>query len=349
MKYVLSLDIGTTSVKGVLFDTEGGMHGSYLEEYDLIKESTDIVEQDPEVYWTSVKTVIGSILKSGGIDSSDIMSVGITSQGETLTVVGEDGKALRNSIVWLDNRTQAEADELGERFSMDDVYRITGQQEMIPTWTATRILWIRKNEPKVFAAAHKYLLAEDYIAFRLSGRFVSDRGMNPSTLYFDITSGEWWPEMLDVLGIDASKLPDLVNSGDAIGNVSDEAASETGLSTSTVVTAAPMDQVAGAVGAGNIEPGVVTETTGSALAICATSDKPSYDSDMSFGIYLHAVPGLYVMMPWVPTAGMVFRWFRDEFGAGKDYDELCDEAASIPAGAGGLTMLPHQFLQEREG
>lgn len=338
---MLSLDIGTTSVKGVLFDIEGALYGSRFEEYELIKRGADIVEQDPEVYWTAVKTVIKEILAESGVDSSAIMSAGITSQGETLTVLDESGTALRNSIVWLDNRSQVEADEMGERFSIEEVYRITGQQEMIPTWTATRILWMKKNEPELFASAAKYLLVEDYIAYRLTGQYATDRAMNPSTLYFDITTGQWWPEMLEFLDITPAQLPSLKNSGEAVGNISDEASAETGLSRATVVTTAPIDQVAGAVGAGNIEAGVVTETTGAALAICATSNRPSYDPGRGFGIYLHAIPGLYVMMPWVPTAGMVFRWFRDEFGGGKDYGELCAEAETVAIGADGLTMLPH--------
>ncbi len=340
-EYVLSLDIGTTSVKGVLFDTEGAVYESRLEEYQLIKHGANIVEQDPEVYWTAVKTVIRGILAESDADSSAIMSVGVTSQGETLTVLDESGAALRNSIVWLDNRSQAEAYAIGERFPIEEVYRITGQQEMIPTWTATRILWMKKNEPELFARAAKYLLAADYITYRLTGDFATDRGMNPSTLYFDITTGKWWPEMLEFLGITPTQLPSLKSSGEAVGNISDEISAETGLSTTTVVTTAPIDQIAGAVGAGNIEAGVVTETTGAALAICATSNKPSYDPGMGFGIYLHAIPGLYVMMPWVPTAGMVFRWFRDEFGGGKDYGELCAEAETVAIGADGLTMLPH--------
>ena len=147
--------------------------------------------------------------------------------------------------------------------------------------------------------------------------------------------------MLHFLGIEREQLPVLKTSGEVVGSLSASAARETGLVPDTLVTTAPIDQVAGSVGAGNLEPGVVTECTGAAMALCATLDRPTYDPQRRVGLYAHAVAGRYVLLPWVPTAGMVLRWFRDTFAAGKDYPSLIGDAAAVEPGAEGLLMLPH--------
>ena len=341
MKYVLSLDAGTTSLKGVLFDTTGHAVASDLVEYDLQKPRPDFVELDSEVYWQALATVVRNILDKSQADPRRIVAMGITSQGETLTVVDSDGRLLRSSIVWLDNRSRAEAAEIGREFDASEIYHTTGQQEMLPTWTATRILWLRKHEPKVFEKAHKYLLVEDFLVHRLTGHYVTDRALCASTLYFDLTTNRWWEQMLKFLGISEEQLPSLKPSGDLVGTLTATAATALGLSPNTMVVTAPIDHVAGAVGAGNIKPGIVTETTGASLALCATSPEPTYDPQFRVAFNGHAVEDHYVLFPWVPTAGMVLRWFRDELGGGADYDRLCREAADVAPGADGLTVLPH--------
>ena len=341
MEYVLALDAGTTSLKGVLFDTAGNAVASELVEYDLHKPSPDIVELDSEIYWQSLTKVVKSILEKSRVDSQQIVAMGITSQGETLTVLDRDGRALRRSIVWLDNRSRAEADEIGRRFDADDIYCITGQQEMLPTWTATKILWLRKHEPQVFGKADKYLMVEDYLIYRLTGQFATDPALCASTLYLDITENRWWSPMLELLGIREDQLPQLKSSGEPVGTLTPAVAKHLGLSPKTIVVTAPIDHVAGAVGAGNIRSGIVSETTGASMALCATCPEPTYDPQLRLAINGHAVKSHYVLFPWVPTAGMVLRWFRDELGGDADYDRLCREAAEVAPGADGLTVLPH--------
>jgi len=341
MAFVLALDVGTTSLKGTLFDRFGRILATHLEEYALLKPGPDCVELDPETYWQSALKVTRCVLAASKVAPKDILSIGVASQGETLIVLDRDGRPLRNAIVWLDNRSRAEADVLGRQFGIDEVYRRTGQQEMVPTWTATRIEWLRRNEPETFRRARKYLLVEDYLIYRLTGRYATDRALNPSTVYYDLVTGDWWPEMLRFLGIEPGQLPELKTSGEVVGTLTLSAAQEAELNPDTLVTTAPIDQIAGAVGAGNLEPGVVTECTGAAMALCATLDRPMYDPQKRVGLYAHAMPGRYVLLPWVPTAGMVLRWFRDAFGAGEDYPALIEAAAAVEPGADGLLMLPH--------
>lgn len=337
MSLVLAIDVGTTAVKGAVFDLVGEMRACCSEEYALETPGPEIVELDPEVYWRAARAVIARALAAPGVDPKAVVSVGVTSQGETLIVLDRDGRPLRKAIVWLDNRATDEAAAIEAAFGRDDVYTVTGQQEIVPCWTACKILWLRRHEPAAFAAAARFLLPADYIVYRLTGRFATDHGLNPSTLYYDLRNGRWWEPMLDYLGITAGQLPELLPSGAAAGTVT----AEVGLPAAATVRVAPIDQVAAAVGAGNLEPGAVTETTGSALALCATVDRPVCDARRRVGLYRHALPGLYVLLPWIPTAGMILRWFRDEFAGGADYAALDRAAAAVPPGSDGLLLLPH--------
>jgi xylulokinase len=337
MSFILALDAGTTSLKGALFNLSGEMLCACLHEYQLDNPSPDIVELDAEVYWSAVRAVIAGILKESAVAPSNITALGITSQGETLIVLDKQGKPLRKAIVWLDNRAKAEAEVIKNEFGRDLVYRVTGQQDVVPAWPAAKILWLRNHEREIFNASDKFLMLEDYLIYRLTGNFVTDHALNPSTLYYDLRNGCWWERMLSFLGISPNQLPVLLSSGASAGKV----VAKTGLSLETVVAVAPIDQVVAAVGAGNIAPGVITETTGGALAVCATVERPVYDPGMRVALYRHAMPGLFVLLPWIPTAGMILRWFRDEFGEGMDYSALVEQAATVSPASDGLILLPH--------
>ena len=336
-EYILSIDAGTTSVKTVLFDTYGTEIVSKVNEYELKKPAPDFLEVDPETYWQAAVRGIAGIMRESGVLPERIRAVGVTSQGETLIVLDSNGRPLRNAIVWLDNRSVREAKHIAQHFDRKTVYEITGQQEIVPTWTVTKIMWLREHEPDVFRRAAKFLLVEDYLIYRLTGVYATAHSLCPSTLYYDLKNGCWWKEMLDFAGISSGQLPELKNAGDTVGNVS----ADIGLSKNTAVTVAPIDQVAATVGSGNIIPGMVTETTGSALAVCAALTETVCDPQMRIGLFRHAVKGQYILMPWVPTAGMVLRWFRDEFCDGMDYSAMSELAGKVQAGSDGLITLPH--------
>jgi xylulokinase len=314
---------------------------SSAQEYSLLTPAVDWVELSAEAYWQSAVAGIREVLARPGVRPEDILTVGVTSQGETLIPVGAGGEPLRNAIVWLDNRAGVEAQAVASSFARERFYKITGLPEIIPTWPACKVLWLRAHEPDVFAQAHKVLLVEDYLLYRLSGHYVTEGSVCTSTGYFDVRTGQWWGEMLDFIGLRAEQLPALLRSGEAVGPMTAEAARETGLSTRTAVVTGAMDQMAGAVGAGNVAPGVVSETTGTALVLAATVDKPVYDPQQRLPCYYHALPGRYLLLPYCQTAGMAFRWFRDQFGQGQSYDQLAALAAEIPPGSEGLVMLPH--------
>jgi len=347
----LGIDAGTTSLKAAIFDLGGQLLAIDRQEYQLVTPSPSRVELDAEVYWEACCRAVRNAISKSGLDAEGIKALAISSQGETLIPVDRVGTPTRNAIVWLDNRAVEEAHLIGRQFEVEQAYRTTGQPEAVPTWPACKILWIRRNELQVFARTARFLLLEDYLLYRLTGQFVTEYGLQTSSLMLDIQNKRWWEPMLDFIGVPPDRLGRLMEPGQVVGPISKKGAEATGLSTGTVAVTGAMDQALGAVGAGNIVPGIVTETTGGALAILVTLDKPRFDPQCRIPCHYHARRDTYCLLPWGQTAGMALRWFRDQFfhletqvarDNGLDpYDLMTQMAELVPAGCDGLTVLPH--------
>ena len=350
MPHILAFDLGTTALKCALHDLKGTVIAKASEEYQLITPRADWVEMDVETYWQAFKTVVSRVLKESGIDPAEIKALGVSAQGETLIVVDRDGKPLRRAIVWLDNRAQQEADELGEIFGHRHAFEITGQVKLVPTWPASKIRWLQKCEPELFENVGKFLLIEDYFLHRLTGEYVCEGSLVTSTCYWNFRTRGWWKEMLQELNVSEEQLPQYRESGETVGRLRSDIAEELGLSANTVVCTGALDQACGAIGVGNNKPGIFSENTGAALAICATVNQPVIDPRNEMPCHYHGLPGLYMLHTFT-SGGIVMRWFRDEFGgpemrvsrtSGLDaYDLMAMEAARVEPGCEGLVMLPH--------
>jgi sugar (pentulose or hexulose) kinase len=351
VRHTIGLDVGTTAVKAGLLAEDGRMVAVAGEEYSLRHPAPDRAELDAGTYWTAAVSAIRRALADGRVDPASVTAIGVSSQGETVTPVDDAGVPVAPTQVWFDNRALAESREIEDAFGTDAIYDATGVPSVFPTWTACKILWLRRNEPGAFAAARRFLLVEDLMLHRLTGRFVSEGGVACTSLLYDIRSHDWWPPMLDVVGIGPERLPELIRPGDVAGTLTAAAADALGLPRSVVVVAAGMDQGAGAVGVGNVGGGIVSESTGGALTLQATVDRPDGDPARQTPVYVHSAPGTYLYCPVCPTGGMTLTWFRDNFGgeevaraaaeATSAYDLLTALAAEVPPGAEGLTMLPH--------
>lgn len=351
LSYLIGIDVGTTSIKGMLVNHSGDILSFNKQEYSLETAEGGICELDAEIYWKVTCEIIRHLVGYSNIDPDKITGIAFSSQGETLIPVDKEGMPLRKAIVWLDNRSDKEAEEIKDHFGEQQVMDITGQPEILPSWPATRILWIRKNEPSLFKKATKYLMVEDFLMFRMTGKYCTEYSVSPSTLYLDIEKKRWWSEMINFLNINEDQLPTLMPSGEIVGSLTPKAVKETGLSENTLCVTGAYDHAAGAIGSGNIYDGNATLTIGASMAMCNTISQPLFDRSMNLPCQCHAVDGLYFLHAYGPTAGMVLKWFKDEFGqeeimeAQKSnadvYDLLMREAEKIPAGSDGLLMLPH--------
>ena len=348
MKFLLALDVGTTSVKAGLFNEKGSCLATALEEYKLITPSADLAELDAESYWQASINTLKQVLAKSQIDRNSVVALTISSQGETLITVDQNGTPVRNAIVWMDNRAVEQAETLKQQLGTS-VYNVTGIPEVVPTWPACKIMWLKQHEPDNFKRTAKFLLVQDYLVYRFTGRFVTDGSISCTTLYFDILQHVWWKKALDAIGISVNQLPSIQKAGSIAGGIDLRVADELQVNPNLSIICGGMDQCVGAIGAGNIEEGVVSETTGAALAMQVTVCNPMIDPNRMTPVYVHSVDGRYLLVPVCPTAGMTFKWFKDNFIiSGEDsvpdvdyYEKMNEMSASVPAGCEGLVMLPH--------
>ena len=349
-KHILSLDLGTTAIKVAVFDLNGKMLASSTQEYQLLTPDTLWVELPVETYWQAFKRGLGDVLQKSGVPGESLACMGISAQGETLILIDKTGRPLCNAIVWMDNRAQQEAQELAGAFPPEVVYPVTGQVSIVPTWPASKLLWVKRNRPEIFARIYKALLIEDYFIYRLTGKFACEGSLICSTAYWDINTKRWWPQMLDYLGVQEAQLPDIYEPGDIVGTLTPAAAVELQISKTLTVCAGVLDQAAGAIGVGNIKPGLFSENTGAALAICATVNGVFQDPAFEMPCHYHGIKDLYMAHTFT-TGGMALKWFRDAIcqpemleaaQTGADpYTLMSEEAARVAPGSDGLIMLPH--------
>lgn len=351
MDYLIGIDLGSSAVKTAVFDIEGRAMGMSIREYQLNIPAPGIAEIAPQTLWLRFKESLSESLSTAKVPPEDIKALAISSQGETFVILDATGRPLRPAISWYDNRATEQARMLGSQFDPKTTYQVTGMPEIIPIWTAAKILWIKQNEPEVFTKTHKYLLLEDYFIYRLTGKYVGEFSMYPSSLLFDIRSKCWWSDILEYLGIRDDQLCELRESGEPVGNISPEVASELGLSTDTLVATGAYDHAAGAIGSANVKPGVVTETTGSCLVVNSTVREATYDPKMRVPCQIHCVKDRYFMASFSKTAGMALKWFRDEFcqdmiqlakaDGRTSFEIIGQKIAEIQPGSEGLIMLPY--------
>jgi len=350
MGLLLGIDIGTTSVKAGLFGIEGDCLSFGRYDYALQTPAVDHVELDAETYWNATCIVIRQVLGSEDVRGQEIVGIGVSSQGETVVPVDSRGNPIHPALVWLDNRAHSESQQLNEQLGAL-AYRHTGIPEINPTWTACKIAWLRHNRPDVFRSTHKFLLVQDFIIHRLTGQFVTEGAIACTTLLFDIVQHQWWPQALESVGLEPERLPAISRPGSVAGTLTKQAADALGLAAGIPVILGGMDQAAGAVGAGNILPQIVSETTGGALTIQVTISRPDIDPNGCVPVYIHSVTDQYLFVPVCDTGGMALQWFRNTFGEserqqatreGKNaYDLLTHLASEVPPGSDGLLMLPH--------
>lgn len=347
---ILGIDIGTTSLKAAVFDQHGKQLSSAVVEYSLLTPSTNFVEAPCGVYMDSIRKCMEVIRGKGAVDTREVGVVGFSVQGETLCLLDEGCQPLKNAIVWMDNRAGKQADELREKFGDELCYEVTGQVSFEACWPAAKLLWVRENEPELFSKVRHILLLEDYMIYLLTGKFVAEGSLLTSTEYWDIRTKKYWKEMLDFLGVDEAWLPEIRESGELVGTVLPEMAEFLGISPEAKISTGCLDQAAGAIGVGNIRPGIFSENIGAALAICVPTAKLTYDPNRLMPVHYFAVPDTYMMHTFT-TGGMCLRWFRDGFCGGElqmqeltgidAYDLMNKEAEKVPAGSDGLITLPH--------
>lgn len=350
MSQLLGIDVGTTGAKVLVIDEHGEVVARSFRSYPLLTPKPNWAEQDPEEWWNAVVSCLRDVLGKG-VRAEEISAIGLTGQMHGAVVLDRNNKTLRPCILWCDQRTAPQCDEIMERFGRRRFLDLTCNIAL-PGFTAPKILWIKENEPEIYRRTAKVLLPKDYIRFRLTGIFATEVSDASGTALFDVRHRMWSDEVLSELEIHRDLMPDAFESTFLSGEISGEAASLTGLRRGTPVAGGGGDQAAGAVGNGIVRAGLVSCTIGTSGVVFASCDEPLIDPEARLHSFCHAVPGKWHVMGVMLSAGGSLRWFRDTLGneemnlsreRGVDpYVILADELASqAEPGCEGLIFLPY--------
>jgi xylulokinase len=350
LPFLLGIDIGTSGTKTVLFDELGNTVASALEEYPLYQPNVGWAEQDPEDWWRATYLTINKVLSKSGVAASDVKGVGLSGQMHGAVLLDKDNNVIRRSLIWCDQRSFAECDQITSLIGKERLIEITANPALTG-FTASKILWVKNNEPQNFAKVKKILLPKDYIRFRLTGEFATEVSDASGMQLMDIPKRQWSDEVLRKLGIERSMLGDLYESQEVSGKVHKVAAELTGLMEGTPVVGGAGDQAAGAVGNGIVRPGVVSSTIGTSGVVFAFSEKVSIDPKGRVHTFCHAVPNTWHTMGVTQGAGLSLKWFRDNFCIEEKrtadlmkidpYILMDQEAEKVSAGCSGLIYLPY--------
>jgi sugar (pentulose or hexulose) kinase len=316
----LAIDLGSTNTKAALYDERMRRLATKSVPLEYLR-ADGFVEFDSNAYLADLLELIRSLFASGGADPSELVSMTLTGQAESLLVLDASGQPLMNAISWMDERSQAECTELEAAFSGEACYAHTGQPAALPTWPATKILWLRKHRPEVFSAAAHYVLLKDYIVYRLTGALAADCSVATFAFYFDIYERRYWPEMLAYLGIREAQLPPLAEPCEPAGKLLPELTAALGLSQNVVVNRGTLDHFCGMIGTGNVRAGLLSLSTGTVLGLSTLAAEPA-PRDTGIPMHYGFLPGQYVMLPVAESGGVSLEWYKQAFLPNTDFTEI---------------------------
>lgn len=351
-RYVIGTDIGTTGTKSVLFTLTGEVISTSLLEYPLYSPDPDTAEQEPEEIFQAVLRTIGQVMKQ--IQPEELLCLGFSSAMHSLIAVAEDGSLLTKSITWADNRSAAWAETIKQKHQGHEIYLRTGTP-IHPMSPLVKLVWLRHEQPQIFQQAAKFISIKEYVLHHLAQRYVVDHSIASATGLLNLKTLQWDDAALEVAGIRADQLSELVPTTYVVQPIAAEFARLMGILPETPVVIGASDGVLSNLGVGAMSPGVVATTIGTSGAIRAVVDRPVTDPQARLFCYA-LTEKHWVVGGAVNNGGIALRWLRDQFAdaermvaqrLGKDpYELLMDLAAIVPPGAEGLIFHPY-LLGER--
>ncbi len=340
MGFVLGIDTSTTATKAILIGEDGRVVGVGSSAYDYQTPQPLWTEQDPRIWWDAAIAAVAQVMAEADIAGSDIEAVGLTGQMHGSVLLDANRDVVRPAILWNDQRTEAECDEIRRRVGARRLIEITGN-DALTGFTAPKLLWVARHEPENWSRVRHILLPKDYVRYRLTGDLAVDKAGGSGTILFDLAARTWSSEVLDKLDIEPTLLPEAFEGPAITGRVGAAAAEQTGLHPGTPVVAGGGDQSANAVGVGAVIPGLVALSLGTSGVVFATTEGPAIEAQGRVHAFCHAVPNRWHMMGVMLSAAGSLRWWRDTVAPDQDYDDLVAAAGEVEAGSEGLFFLPY--------
>lgn len=348
--FLVGVDVGTTGTKAILCDRQGKVLAQAGEEYPTTFPQPGWAEQDPEAWWRATCHVVRKIFASAGVAPAAVAAVGVSCQAPSLVAVDAQGVPVYPALIWMDRRSEAQCEQLRATVDEGLIAQINGGR-IDPYFLAPKVRWLRDQAPDAYARCHQILQANGYVVHKLTGVFSMDSSHGPLTLCFDHDRQTWSPQMLDIMGMDARKLPAITPCADIVGAVTRDAAAMTGLAAGTPVIAGMTDGTAASIEVGLVRPGAAAEMTGQSTVLLVCSDTP-YRGNVLFPLG-HPIAGLHLVVGAMVATGGALRWFRDQLGASEvttaqqtgvdPFELLSQEAASSTPGANRVIFLPYMY------
>jgi xylulokinase len=351
MAHLLGIDIGTSGTKTLICDHRGKVLATAMAEHPIHSPKPGWSEQVPEDWWSATRIATTAVIKKAKIKSADITAIGLSGQMHGSVFLDKSGKVIRPALLWNDQRTVLECAEIEKKAGGRNELISMVANPALTGFTAPKILWLRRNEPKNYEKTAQILLPKDYIRYRLTGEFATEVSDASGTLLLDVAKRAWSTDLLSKLKIDKALLPKCYESFEVSGVLTAGAAKELGLIAGTPVVGGGGDQAAGAIGNGVVAAGIVSATLGTSGVVFAHSDKPTRDPLGRVHTMCHAVPDKWCVFGCMLSAGGSFQWLRNQLGQAEvaeakrrkidPYQLLIEKAAGAPLGAEGLFFLPY--------
>jgi xylulokinase len=338
VRVAIGLDVGTTGARALAVDERGDVVATREAGYPLATPHPGWSEQDPEDWWRASREVLAATASAARDAGHDVVGIGLTGQMHGAVFLDAAGTVIRPAILWNDQRTAAQCDEIERRVGRDRLVEITGNPALTG-FQAPKVLWLRDHEPEHHARIAHLVLPKDHVRYRLTGELVTDVADASGTSFLDLRERAWSPDLLDALEVPSGWLPRVHEGPDVAGAIRGAMADELGLPDGILVAAGGGDNAAAAVGTGVTRSGVLSSSIGTSGVVFAHVDEPVVDPSGRVHAFAHAVPGAWCVLGVVLSAGGSLRWWRDVTGS--SYDELVAEAEPIPAGSEGLVFLPY--------
>ncbi|HLL88525.1 MAG TPA: xylulokinase, partial [Tepidisphaeraceae bacterium] len=329
----------------------GTVLATAMAEHPIASPKPGWSEQDPADWWAATCQATKAVLKKAKVKPGDVGGIGLSGQMHGSVFLGDSDKPLRPALLWNDQRTGKQCAEIeskaGGRAKLIEMVA----NPALTGFTAPKVLWVRENEPKVYAKVKHLLLPKDYIRLKMTGEYATEVSDASGMLLLDVRNRRWSDELLSLLQIDKSILGKLHESQDVTGTLTAAAARELGLVAGIPVVGGAGDQAAGAVGNGIVAPGIVSATLGTSGVVFAHADQPTLDPLGRVHTMCHAVPGKWCVFGCMLSAGGSFQWFRNNFAEAEvaqakkrkvdPYELLVAEAETASPGCEGLFFLPY--------
>jgi len=341
---LVGIDIGTTNLKVCVFDVRGQLIAQASAPTPTHRPRVEWAHYDPAQIWLVIAGLLRQV--TAVVEAVRIVSIAVASFSEAGVPLDSHGEPLHPVIAWFDQRAVAQTHAIEAQIGKDAIFATTGLS-LQPIFTLPKLLWLKQHEPEVYRKTARWLNMADYIAYKLCGVAATDYSLASRMMAMDLAGRHWANDLLSAVGLSSAIFAPLCNSGVALGVVTSEAASATGLPTSAQVACGGHDHLCGALAIGVTEPGVVLDSMGTVEAICAVLDRPLTDLALGQQGYTqgaHVVPDRYYILGAAYTSGGSIEWFRDTFAPGVSYASLIAEASQVPPGSRGVCFLPHLKL-----